>query len=347
MSTHALWSSLHDRLHQTLRQRQLLSPRQRVLVAVSGGQDSLCLAQLMVDLLPKWSWQLAIAHCDHRWQFSSAAAVRHVQRQAEHWELPFLLQTAPDSVAQDRREATARTWRYAALAHLAESGHYSAVLTAHTASDRAETLLYNLLRGSGMNGLQALSWQRSLTPTTTLVRPLLNVIRSETRTFCHQRDLHVWDDPSNQDLHYRRNQIRHEVMPYLCDRFNPNLERVLAQTAELMRAEVDYLESETEAVWLKGVQTAAAASSAIANPKSGEAGFDYRLKIDRHYLRQVPLALQRRVMRRCLRQLLPAAPQFDHIEKLVRLIHAPNKSQTDPFPGGAIARVEEPWILLV
>ena len=153
MSNRPNWTPLHARLHQTLRQRRLLEQHRQVLVAVSGGQDSLCLTKLLLDLQPKWGWKIAIAHCDHRWPLDVGIA-QHVQQIAQHWAIPFYLQTAPEVTAS---EAAAREWRYQALIEIAQAHGYQDVVTGHTKSDRAETVLYNLIRGSGADGLQSLT----------------------------------------------------------------------------------------------------------------------------------------------------------------------------------------------
>jgi tRNA(Ile)-lysidine synthase len=326
MTDRSPWTLLHARLHRTLRQRQLLPQGQWLLVAVSGGQDSLCLVRLLLDLQPKWGWQLAIAHCNHRWRDDADANADAVQQLAESWQLPYYSTTAVNSLTT---EAAARQWRYETLAAIAVAQGYSSVVTGHTGSDRAETLLYNLLRGSGADGLQALSWRRSLAPDVWLVRPLLEVMRGETAQFCQDHNLSVWQDSTNQDWHYARNRIRQELFPYLQTHFNPQVEQALTQTAELLRAEVEYLESQAQQLWQQAA-TEPKEFSAIASP----------ISINRRMLQAAPLALQRRVMRYWLTQNLPIAPTFDQIEKLVALIEAPNRSQTDPFPGGAIAHVE-------
>src|SRR5919199_4704309 len=239
MSNRSSWTPLHARLHQTLRQRRLLPQHQRVLIGVSGGQDSLCLTKLLLDLQTKWGWQLAIAHCDHRWQLDAGLA-SHVQQIAQTWALPFYLQIAPEVTTS---EAAARQWRYQALIEIAQAQGYQDVVTGHTKSDRAETTLYNLIRGAGTDGLQALTWQRPLAPGLRLVRPLLEVTRAQTLQFCQQQHLPIWEDAYNQDLKYARNRIRQELLPYLKTHFNPQVETALAQTAELLRAEVEYLEN--------------------------------------------------------------------------------------------------------
>jgi len=319
-----VWTPLHARIHRTIRDRHLFERNQRLLVAVSGGQDSLCLIKLLLDLQSKWGWHLAIAHCDHRWRSDSQANASHVENLAKTWGILFYLQTANEPL---KSEAAARNWRYQALSAIAMENHYNCVITGHTASDRAETLLYNLIRGTGADGLQALSWQRRLTESIVLVRPLLEVTRSQTGQFCQEFQIPIWEDSTNQDLKYARNRIRQELIPYLQENFNPQVESALAQTAELLQAEVEYLEQ-------------------VADQLREEAMSPLPLRINRRILQKAPIALQRRVMRQVLQETLKSAPSFEQIEKLTALITAPNRSQTDPFPGGAIAQVEGDWIRL-
>ncbi|MGQ9869744.1 tRNA lysidine(34) synthetase TilS [Leptodesmis sp.] len=319
------WTLLHAYLHQILKDRNLLPLGQRILIAVSGGQDSLCLAKLLLDLQSRWSWELAIAHCDHRWRSDSAANADFVHTLAQSWQLPYYQQTATVELTS---EAAARTWRYESLAAIAQQQNFNCIVTGHTASDRAETMLYNLIRGSGMDGLQALAWQRPLTEQIQLIRPLLSITRTQTAQFCQEMHLSLWQDSTNQDRQYARNRIRLDLLPYIQANLNPNVEKALSQTAEVIQADVDYLEAEAKALR----EQASEMSTTHA--------------FNRQVLRKAPLALQRRAIRQILQQILPVAPSFNHIEKLVHLITAPSYSQTDPFPGGLIAYVEGDWIWL-
>jgi tRNA(Ile)-lysidine synthase len=282
------------------------------------------LARLLLDLQPKWDWQIAIAHCDHRWRTDSEANAAHVQQLAQTWQVEFYQRTATEALPS---EAAARTWRYQVLTEIAQAQDYPYLVTGHTASDRSETLLYNLMRGSGADGLQALTWQRTLSPEIRLVRPLLNLTRAETAQFCEEFDLPIWEDSTNQDLKYARNRIRQELLPYLQQHFNPQVEKALAQATELLQVDVEYLE-----------QTATDLRQQAQHP--AQAG------LNRLVLRPVPLALQRRVVRQFLQAELTSEINFEQIEKLISLITAPNRAQTDPFPGGAIAVVEGEWIWL-
>ncbi|MBD1830539.1 tRNA lysidine(34) synthetase TilS [Microcoleus vaginatus GB1-A2] len=377
MAESSNWTHLHAQLHRTLLHRQILPSNQRLLVAVSGGQDSLCLIKLLLDLQPKWRWNLAIAHCDHRWRSDSEASANHVEQLAKNWGISYYLETASDI---PKTEAAARHWRYQALTEIAIAHNYPYIVTGHTASDRAETLLYNLIRGSGADGLSALTWTRPLldfrlpilhfrlgnsgeNPNSQisadfrlenqdensqskiqnlkskiyLVRPLLEITRSQTGLFCQEQKLPIWEDSTNQDLQYTRNRIRSELLPYLETHFNPKAQQALAQTAELLRADVEYLELTASDLLQRAM------SSIADNP---QVNVQLPVKLNRRILREAPLALQRRAMRQLLQQILPSAPSFESVEKLTTLIVAPNRSQTDPFPGGAIGRVEHPSIIL-
>jgi tRNA(Ile)-lysidine synthase len=329
-----VWTPLHAKIHRIIRSRHLFERNQRLLIAVSGGQDSLCLIKLLLDLQFKWGWNLGIAHCDHRWRSDSEANAHHVENLAKTWGTSFYLETAKESI---NSETAARDWRYEALSAIAQANNYQYIVTGHTASDRAETLLYNLIRGTGADGLQALTWQRPLTTGIMLVRPLLEITRSQTEQFCQEFNLPIWEDSTNQDLQYARNRIRQELIPYLQKNFNPQVESALAQTAQLLQAEVEYLEKAAQQLREKAVH--------IRDEEDLLTSL-LPLRLNRRVLQKAPLALQRRVMRQVLQQILTDAPSFEHIEKLTALIIAPNRSQTDPFPGGAIAQVQGDWICL-
>jgi len=350
-----VWTPLHAKIHRTMRSRHLFERNQRLLVAVSGGQDSLCLIKLLLDLQPKWEWHLGIAHCDHRWRSDSQANAHHVENLAKNWGISFYLATAKEPI---NSEAAARDWRYEALSAIAQTDNYQYIVTGHTASDRAETLLYNLVRGTGADGLQALTWQRPLTTGIMIVRPLLEITRPQTQQFCQDFQLPVWEDSTNQDVKYARNRIRQELVPYLRQNFNPQVESALAQTAELLQAEVEYLEKAAQKLreeameWGIGyeeedkgkdlLQFISPSPHLPISPLSSSRP----LRLNRRVLQKAPLALQRRVIRQVLQEVLADAPGFEHIEKLTALITAPNRSQTDPFPGGAIAQVQGDWIYL-
>jgi tRNA(Ile)-lysidine synthase len=325
-----IWTALHATIHQTLRQRSLLVKGQSIALAFSAGQDSMCLLQILRDLQPKWGWRLAIAHCNHRWPLDADANATHVAELAQHWSLEHYSFAAPRVL---KGEAEGRYWRYEVLKDLADAEGFSAVLTAHTASDRAETLLYNLLRGSGMDGLQALAWQRPLCDRVQLIRPMLGITRQQTGDFCTQHQLPIWEDGMNLDLTYRRNQIRLDLMPQLRQNFNPKVETTLARTAEILLAETDYLD--------RAARQMLEQFTVLSIPTKMVAA------LDRLGLQQTHLALQRRVLRLWLPQHLKIQPNFEQVEKVLALVGGSNGDRTDPLIANIIAEVQHPWLCLV
>jgi tRNA(Ile)-lysidine synthase len=317
------WTPLHSQLHQCLIARQLLPLGAKILLAVSGGQDSLCLGQLMRDLQSRWHWQLAVAHCDHGWTQDIGIADR-VAQVATHWLLPFHCETTANL---PETEAAAREWRYQALTRIAQTTGSTYLVTAHTQTDRAETLLYNLVRGAGADGLCAMSWQRQLTAELSLVRPLLEINRTQTGEFCQEYQLPVWQDAYNQDRKYARNRLRLEIIPQLAADFNPQVESHLARTAELLRADVEYLELLARACYQQAVD-------------------EQGVKIDRLILQAISLSLQRRVLRQFLTQALDKMPTFSQIEETISLIKAPNRTRTSTFSHALAAEVSGKWIIV-
>ena len=348
--TNLAWSLTHAKLHTFLRKRILLPKNSRILIAVSGGQDSLCLTQLLVDLQRQWHWSLAIAHCDHRWRSDSADNAAYVEKLAEQWQIPYWVEVAQSPVIS---EAAARAWRYEAFAKLARQHQYTHVVTGHTRSDRAETVLYNLIRGTGLDGLGTLKWERPLDqqhPSISLVRPLLNVSREETSKFCQQHNIRPWEDSSNQQLTFRRNRIRLELLPYLKEHFNAQVERSLAQMAETVEMDTQYIEEQARSLYTQSVLERAYADDPVGaqspigaqnNPNKGR-----YWEISQPMLQAAPAALQNRVIRQLLQQALAKSPSFREVEKLAVLIYAPNRTKSAPFSGGWVAEVQKPIVRL-
>ena len=225
------WSPHHQRLHlHLLRHPELLPAGASLLLAVSGGQDSMALTVLLADLRRLHHWQLVLWHGDHGWRAEAAQQAGELQAWAHTQKLPFLLDQAGEPPGG---EAAARRWRYDCLRRQAAALGIHNVVTGHTASDRAETLLLNLARGSHRRGLVSLKPVRSLNAETgpdrnqaglgdgdrrepiRLVRPLLPFSREDTGRICRELEVPIWEDSSNLDTRFGRNRLRAEVMPVL------------------------------------------------------------------------------------------------------------------------------------
>ena len=227
------WSPWHNRLHRRLQQQPKLLPEDRaLLLAVSGGQDSMALLVLLQELQRLHHWPLNIWHGDHGWHPESAVIAAELQSWCQKRDLPIQVDQAPQGSTTS--EASARQWRYSQLQQRAEQLGAD-VVTGHTASDRAETLLLQLARGTDLAGLGALRPVRPLRNNNPdgaqLRRPLLGFSRADTAAVCRDLAIPIWEDPSNQSAAFTRNRIRTEVLPVL-EQLHPGSSQRMANLSE-------------------------------------------------------------------------------------------------------------------
>ena len=209
------------RLHKRLKQNQYILPRHStLLLAISGGQDSMALLKLITDLRRIYQWQIEIWHGDHQWHSESEQIEAELKRWCLNQKLSFHSNKANKTEVSNEQKA--RDWRYKNLimqAKLLSSNNISApckrILTGHTATDRAETMIMNLARGTDLIGLSTLKEKRVLENNLELVRPLLIFNRSETLEICKEFNLPIWIDPSNENMNLTRNKVRKEILPIL------------------------------------------------------------------------------------------------------------------------------------
>ena len=241
------WSPWHDRLHRHLLQRPELLPKgQAILLAVSGGQDSMALLGLARDLASRHQWMLHVWHGNHGWHGAAQRSCDELKAWCQEQGVIILSDTAnPEDVDS---EAKAREWRYDCLETTAKRLQ-AVVATAHTATDRTETLLLQMARGTDLRGLCSLREQRPLRDHSAngvqLSRPMLIFQRNNTAEICRALNLPTWIDPTNTSPSFARNRIRNEVLPVLeaiypgCDARMSNLSERLSKIQEIQEELVD------------------------------------------------------------------------------------------------------------
>lgn len=222
------------------REYDMLPSGETVLCAVSGGADSMCLLHLLVQLSPQWGFSLHCAHFNHHLRGAeSDRDEAFVRAWCDKWNIPLTCGGA-DVLAESKERAagieeTARSLRYAFLEETAKTVGASRIATAHTADDNAETLLLNLVRGSGLQGLGGIHPRRG-----NVVRPLLKVTRAQVEAYCAEQGVSYVEDSTNSDESYSRNFLRHQVIPLL-RRINPKAPEHLSAAAEKVREDHEYL----------------------------------------------------------------------------------------------------------
>jgi tRNA(Ile)-lysidine synthase len=270
------------KVKETIDKYRMLDRGDKVLVAVSGGPDSVCLLSVLHILAKDLELTLHVAHLDHRFRGAeSAADARFVAGLAKNLGIAATSESrdVPAYCAERglSAQAGAREVRYAFLQQCAKATSARRVAVGHTANDQAETLLMRLVRGAGISGLSAIPPVRE-----NIIRPLIGTTRNEVLTYLQEQCIDFRTDPSNEKPLYTRNRVRHEMLPVL-ERFNPRIIETLATEAVLLRDENEAVEATLPATLQKVLHA------------EGEAVHIRREEFDR----LLP-ALRRRVLRKAI-----------------------------------------------
>ncbi len=269
-----------DKVLTAISRYNMLASGGRVAAAVSGGPDSVCLLHVLLEFAPRLGFTVAaVAHFNHQLRGeASEEDERFVAALAERHGVAFLCERAVAAEAGGNLEQSARRARQAFFSRLIRDGVADRVATGHTSDDQAETVLFRLLRGSGLAGLAG------ILPVTRegLIRPMLDVTRAEVEQFMRGRGI-VWrEDASNQDARFARNRIRHSLLPQFAREWNPRVSVTLAHLADLAREEEQWWQEEISRL-----------AQEMLIPAQGG------IEVDAGRLATLPRAVARRVIRRC------------------------------------------------
>lgn len=235
----------------------LVKPGDCIVVAVSGGADSVCLLHVLNRLRSTLDIRLHVAHLDHGLRGAEGQAdANYVKTLADGQGLPVTIGKANVRAWQTKRrislEEAAREVRYRFLSKVARKTGATAVAVGHTLDDHVETVLLHLIRGTALTGLQGLRPSTELTidrkTHLRIIRPLLTITKEETVTYCSNQNLSPRTDASNIDRRYLRNRVRLELLPLL-KQVNPKINRTIARLAEAATDAYSLLRSQAEAVW--------------------------------------------------------------------------------------------------
>jgi len=222
-------------VERTLRRHAMLAGGETVLVAVSGGADSVALLSIMTTLAPAWRLTLHVLHVDHGLRADSARDAELVRALGARLGVPVDVERV--QVGSGSVEAAARTARYEALERAADRIGATRIAVGHTADDQAETVLMRVLGGAGVRGLAAIPPVRGR-----IIRPLLELRRQTLRDALTAAGLAWVEDPSNRDPKFLRNRIRHELLPLLAASYHADVVPALADVARVARETVHALD---------------------------------------------------------------------------------------------------------
>jgi tRNA(Ile)-lysidine synthase len=308
---------LEDKIYSYVREQNLFYPGEKVVVAVSGGADSVCLLHILNNLKSRLDITLHVAHFNHglRGRESDSDA-RFVARLVKKLGLPLSL--GSDDVEGLRKfkkislEEAARETRYEFFADVAAKENGECVAVAHTRDDNVETILMHILRGSGMSGL------RGLLPASVLqfgqdklclnvVRPLLAITRDEVEAYCRFHKIKPRVDSSNKSITFTRNRIRLQLLPVLRT-YNPRVDEALIRLANIANEETSYLEEQAAQLW-----------SEIAEEYGSAVSLDIKKII------HLPGIIQRQILLWAVKYLRGSTRDIEafHVEDMIKFISKP------------------------
>lgn len=280
-------SNFLDAVRSTIQKHRMLKPKDRLLVGVSGGPDSMALLSALVALRGSLRLNLRAAYVDHGLRPADApreAAL--VRKMGRLWGVPVrILRRKVRKEGGESLEAVAREVRYRTLTGLAIRTGCKKIALGHTEDDQAETVLMWILRGAGTAGLAGIPPVRKQQGIT-IIRPLIQISRAQVEGYLKDHRIQALQDRSNESRKFLRNQIRHELIPLLEKRYSPRFRRHVSTLAEIVRADLDWLESQGRA----------------ALRRMSRLGKD-RIRLSRRKLVREPAALRRAVLRSAIAKL--------------------------------------------
>ncbi|KXK01118.1 MAG: tRNA(Ile)-lysidine synthase [Nitrospira sp. OLB3] len=293
---------IHRQVVLALRTKGLVTPGEKVLVALSGGPDSVALLSILHDLAPAWNLSLAAVHCNFGLRGAeSAADEAFVADFSQRLRVPCVIRDLSSLFPRDKPprsvQATARAARYRVFQEVARELGANRVALGHQADDQAETVLLRMLRGAGLRGLSGMPHRRGL-----FIRPLLTVSRREILTYLQSREVPYRLDSSNRKSIYLRNRIRQEVLPVLTA-LSPAVVPLLARQADLVREDDRFLDA-----------LAAGRLKRLVHSRDRTT-----ILVDRYGLTAQPTALQRRMLRQAVEALV-SPPRVMRGEELLSIL---------------------------
>lgn len=313
-----------QRVKAYIYRHRMVEPGCKVLVAVSGGPDSVVLLHMLYLLKDELGISLHVAHLDHMFRGKeSAEDALFVAETAKRYGVPATIDACDVPAYRDRYrqsgQEAAREVRYRFLRETADRVGASRIALAHQADDQAETILINFLRGTGIKGLKGILPVRE----GFYIRPLLNIRRSDIEHYCSKMNLSFRQDVSNLKPVYARNRVRLSLMPLLEKEYNPGLVPVLLRLGEICREEDGYLEEQAEKAFQDILQEKAPGRVVLCLD-----GF-----------RSMPPAIMRRVVRRAWQALTGRMKNlaFQHVETVLDLIWEGTTGAQIALPGNAMA----------
>jgi len=314
-----------DKIKKTIKEHNLIEQDDKIIVAISGGPDSVCLLHALYQLKEEYNLELYGAHLNHNFRGIDAQIdAQYVSNLCEDLNVLSFIKSmdVPQYAKQNglSPEEAGRILRYDFFEEVAQRVGATKIAVAHNENDQAETVLMRLLRGTGLQGLTAIHINRG-----NIIRPLLNIDRNSIEEYCEIHKLSPRIDKTNLESIYKRNKIRLELIPYLQENYNPNIMDNLVKTAETLKDDFDFIEERSREVYEKLVIM--------------QSEYNVILPISR--LKELHSSLKSRIIRLAAEQLLGRQEvlEYKHVQNVLELVERGATGKKITLPLGLVAKI--------
>ena len=305
----------------TIHKYNMLLPGERVLVGISGGPDSVTLLHVLKQIRKDMDIEVYAAHVHHGIRGTVADRdAEFVAQLCQQWNVPLFVKRVDVPRLADEwgltLEEAGRIVRYRFFDEVLRDIRGHKIALGHNRDDQAETILHHILRGAGMQGLQGIRPVRQ----NKFIRPLIEVSRAEIEEYCHRNGLEFRIDATNHDVAYTRNRIRHELIPYIKQHFNPNIVDALVRMGTIIRDEEEFLQDYCQKEYSRLV----------------EAVDQNQLRIDLKGFLARPIAVRRRVLRMALMAIGGTLDEIgaNHVEDVLDMAFSSTTGSMLTLPNG-------------
>ncbi len=237
---------LEQEILKTIKKYNLIQKGDKIVIGVSGGPDSICLLNVLNNLKKELEIEIFVAHVNHMIRKAADSETEYVQEFCKKLGVAcFVNKVDIIKLAKNEKkgtEETGREVRYKFFNEILEKTNSNKIATAHNSNDKAETVILNILRGSGISGLKGIEAERN----NKYIRPLIEIDRKKIEEYCEKNKLNPKYDESNNENIYNRNKVRNEIIPYIKKEFNQNIIKTINRLSEVATEEDEYLKNITK-----------------------------------------------------------------------------------------------------
>lgn len=301
---------IREKVLETIKKYNLIEAGDKVVLGVSGGPDSISMLYILNDISKELNFEIFVAHINHGIRAESTEDEKYVENISKKLSVPFyVLHSKVEEIAKAEKlgvEETGRKVRYDFYNEVLEKVCGNKIAVAHNKNDLAETIIMNILRGSGSKGLCGIEPKQN-----NIIRPLIEIERTEIEEFCEKENLEPRIDKTNFENEYTRNKVRNIVIPYVKENFNPNIVNSLERLAEIMREQEDFISEET----LKQYK-----NILVNEIKSSENEYNIII-IDLKKFNMLPKIIEKKVILLAIQKLFGTVKRIEkiHLEDIIKL----------------------------